>query len=79
MVPLTRRMSNELQMILSGMEVGDFLASLKACGRAEIIVVQLRTEMLQLIEEQYKDEIKRHREEIENIKAMMPAKQRLLT
>jgi hypothetical protein len=65
--PLTLRMTNELQMIQSGMELGDYETSLRSCSRAEIIIVQLRTEILLVIQERQQDEVKRRNEEIEAI------------
>jgi len=70
--PLTLRMTNELQIILGAMEMGDYMASLTACGRAQAIAVQLRTELLQVIEEEHRDDIKRHRAELDAIKKLMP-------
>ena len=58
--PLTEKMVNALQMILGAMELGNYEASLEACGRAQSITDQLRTEILHVIEERHQDERKRN-------------------
>jgi hypothetical protein len=59
---------------MGAMELGDYLASLRACGRAEVICGQLRTEILQLLREEHQDEIDAHQKELAEIRGAMPRK-----
>jgi hypothetical protein len=43
--PLSVKMLNEVSVILLTAELGDFGASLKACGRAETVVGDMRAEI----------------------------------
>jgi hypothetical protein len=72
--PLTLKTKDQLHIIVGAMELGDYLVSLKACERTVELAVALRDEILQLLKDQHQDELKRHTEEIDAIKAMMPQK-----
>jgi hypothetical protein len=70
--PLAHKMANELQVILGAMEQGNYMTSLKACGRAETLVVQLRTEILECIGKEHQDDVAKHAAELAEIRKMMP-------
>jgi hypothetical protein len=70
--PITLKAKNQLHIVVGAMELGDYLVSLKACERVMELAVALRDEILQLLKESHQDDLTRHTEEIDAIKAMMP-------
>jgi hypothetical protein len=65
--PLSLRLINQLQIVFSAMEFGDYDGSLSACGEVRKLSDQLVLEIEKTIRE-------RHADEVATIKALMPRK-----
>ena len=76
-IQLTRRITTELQLILANVDARDHRAACRACARLEARVVELRTEISDLIHEEHRRDrravMDEYQEEIDSLKRALPS------